>query len=118
VAQAARSGTHRELAPQSAGFGRGVSVGTAFTAYTSPNDLFTTVKEIAIRLELDDRRMLGRGAFKPYALVAFELDTEPGIGQLDGGLHAGRYLELGVSPGYTGRRASIAIPVKVGLSPR
>src|SRR5687768_1210034 len=29
------------------GFGRGVSVGTTYTAYTSPNSMFGTVKEIA-----------------------------------------------------------------------
>jgi hypothetical protein len=33
-----------------------------------------------------------------------------------GGGSAGRYLELGVAPGYAFPRASIAAPVKVGLS--
>ncbi len=97
-------------------FARGVSVGTTYTAYTSPNEMFTTVEELAVRLDLDDRRILGRAALRPYALVAFELDAHPGIGQLDGGLHAGRYLELGVSPGYAASRASIVVPIKVGLS--
>jgi hypothetical protein len=53
---------------------------------------------------------------KPYALAAFELDTQPGIGQLDGGFKAGRYLELGAAPGYSVRRVGVAVPVKVGLS--
>jgi len=98
------------------GFGGGVTVGTTYTSYTSPNDSFTHVKEIAVKLSVDDSAYLGAGALKPYALVAFEMATEPGKYQADGGLNAGRYLELGVAPGYSGARASIAFPVKVGLS--
>ncbi len=97
-------------------FARGVSVGTTYTVYTSPNEMFTTVEELAVRLDLDDRPILGRAALSPYALVAFELDAHPGSGQLDGGLHAGRYLELGVSPGYAARHAGLAVPIKIGLS--
>lgn len=51
-----------------------------------------------------------------YALVAFEIDTAPGVGQLDGGLKAGRYLELGAAPRYSIKRATLAFPVRVGLS--
>jgi hypothetical protein len=48
--------------------------------------------------------------------VAFEFGTEPGVGQADGGLGAGKYLELGVGPGLTGSSASLTFPIKVGLS--
>lgn len=99
-------------------FGGGLSVASTYVAYTSPNNLFTTVKEIGIKLAVDDHAALGAAAVRPYALVAFELDTAPGMGQLDGGLHAGRYLELGATPEYSGKLASIAFPVKVGLSLR
>jgi hypothetical protein len=98
------------------GFGGGTSVAALYTAYTSPNNAFTTVKEIAFQVSVDDSAYLGKAALKPYALVAFEFDTEQGIGQADGGADAGRYLELGVAPGYSGSRASLAVPVKVGLS--
>ena len=98
------------------GFGGGVSVETTYTAYVSPNDMFTAVKEMAVRLAVGDRARLGGAALRPYALLAFELDTKPGVGQVDGGLHAGKYLELGMAPGYTARRASIAFPTTVGLS--
>jgi hypothetical protein len=98
------------------GFGGGTSVAALYTAYTSPNNAFTTVKEIAFQLGVDDSVYLGRAALKPYALVAFEFDTDPGVGQADGGLNAGRYFELGIAPGYSGARASLAVPVKVGLS--
>jgi hypothetical protein len=100
----------------SLGFGGGTSVAALYTAYTSPNNAFTTVKEMAFQVSVDDSAHLGRAALKPYALVAFEFDTEPGVGQADGGSEAGRYLELGVAPGYSGSRASLTVPVKVGLS--
>jgi hypothetical protein len=98
------------------GFAGGTSLATTYTAYTSANNAFTTVKEIAFKVSVDDSARLGRAALKPYAQVAFEFDTTPGAGQADGGSAAGRYLELGVSPGYAGSKASLAVPVKVGLS--
>jgi len=100
----------------SLGFGGGTSVTTLYTAYTSPNNAFTTVKEIAFQVAVDDTAFLGRAALKPYALVAFEFDTSPGVGQADGGSSAGRYLEVGVAPGYAGSKAFLTVPVKVGLS--
>jgi hypothetical protein len=98
------------------GLGGGVTLGTTYTSYTSPDDLFTHVKEIAFKFSLDDSAYLGAGAMKPYALVAFELGTEPGKYQADGGLEGGKYLELGIAPGIAGGKASVAIPLKVGLS--
>lgn len=97
-------------------FDHGTSVATTYTAYTSPNNAFTTVKEIAFKLGVDDSGYLGKAAVKPYALIAFEFDTSAGIGQADGGSKAGRYFELGVSPGYAGSRASLSVPVKLGVS--
>jgi hypothetical protein len=58
---------------------------------------------------------LGRGALKPL-IVAKEFDTAPGLGQADGGDNAGTYLELGVAPGWAAEQASLAFPVKVGMS--
>ncbi|HEX5108275.1 MAG TPA: hypothetical protein VFV95_07515 [Vicinamibacterales bacterium] len=98
------------------GFGGGMSAGATYTAYTSPNGLFTTVKEISFRVGADDSAYLGQFSLKPYALFAFELDTEPGVGQADGGLEAGKYLELGVAPGYSFSHGSVSVPLKVGLS--
>jgi hypothetical protein len=93
-----------------------VSLSSTYAAYVSPNDMFTTTKEIAVGLTIDDRAALGVAALNPSVTLAFELATDPGMGQLDGGLHAGRYLELGVTPRYAIRRALVAIPVRVGLS--
>lgn len=94
----------------------GVTVGTTYRAYTSPNDMFTTVKEASVRLAVDDRTALGRAAVRPYVLAALELDASPGLGQVDGGFEAGKYLEVGAAPGYQFRRVGVAFPVKVGLS--
>jgi hypothetical protein len=98
------------------GFGGGVALATTYTSYTSPNDSFTHVKEIAFKLAVDDSAALGSAALNPYGLVALELATEPGRYQADGGLEGGRYLELGIAPGVSGSKASLTIPVKVGLS--
>lgn len=94
------------------GFGT-PSLAFTYTSYTSPANLFAHVKELAVKLSVDDSAALGKGALKPYAIVAFELDDH---GQADAGHHNGTYLELGIAPGYAGARASLAVPVKVGLS--
>ena len=98
------------------GFGGGTSFTTTYTAYTSPSNMFSTVKEIMFKLGVDDSSKLGKAAVKPYVIYAFEFDTDVATGQADGGTNAGKYLEFGISPGYAGSKASIAIPLKVGLS--
>ena len=47
------------------GFGKGTTVGVTYTAYTSPNGLFGTVKEISFKLAVDDSGLLGAAAVKP-----------------------------------------------------
>jgi len=98
------------------GFGGGTSFSTTYTAYTSPNNGFTTVKEIMLKLAVDDSAHLGKAAVKPYVIVAREFDTDIARGQADGGAEAGTYFEVGIGPGYAGSKASVAFPIKVGLS--
>jgi hypothetical protein len=101
------------------GFGGGTSFTTTYTSYTSPNGSYSTVKEIMFKLAVDDSSHLGKGAVKPYVIVARELDAEiDGLtnGQADGGLNAGTYLEIGGAPSYAGKKASVAIPIKAGFS--
>lgn len=88
------------------GFGRGVSFGTTYTAYTSANGSFGTVKEVSFKVAQASR-------FAPYGLVAVELS-----GQADGGANKGTYGEFGVAPSWplAGGKAVVAIPVKLGLS--
>ena len=94
------------------GFSKG-SLGVTYTSYMSPADLFAHVKELALKASIDDSAALGKGALKPYALVAFELTDD---GQADAGAAKGTYIELGVAPGYAGTKASLAVPIKIGLS--
>lgn len=93
------------------GFGGGTSLGVTYTAYNSPNGMFGTVKEISVKLAVDDSGVLGPAAVKPYMVLARELD-----GQADGGVNKGTYLELGVGPGISGSKASLTVPVRLGLS--
>jgi hypothetical protein len=93
------------------GFGKGTSLGVTYTAYTSPNGLFGTVKEISFKLAVDDSGLLGAAAVKPYLVLAQELD-----GQADGGANEGTYLEVGIGPGYSLSRMTLTVPMKVGLS--
>ncbi len=96
------------------GFGGGVTLGTTYTSYTSPADLFGHVKELAFKLSVDDTGALGKASLKPYGLVAFELDENGADGIAED--NKGVYVELGVAPGYAGSKASIAVPIKIGLS--
>jgi hypothetical protein len=87
------------------GFGGGVNVAATYTAYTSPNGAFPSVKELSFKASASVR------GTNPYALVAFELE-----GQADGGAVEGRYLEIGAAPSLGLHGVVVAVPVKVGLS--
>jgi hypothetical protein len=88
------------------GVGHGVTITPFYTAYTSPNETFGTVKELAFKVTHASK-------FAPYGLVAFELS-----GQADGGSEKGTYAEIGVGPSWPlgGAGATIGIPVKLGFS--
>jgi len=87
------------------GFAGGVNVSATYTAYTSPNGAFPSVKELSFKAAAGVR------GTNPYALVAFELE-----GQADGGAVEGRYLELGAAPSLGLAGITVAVPVRVGLS--
>lgn len=97
------------------GLSGGWGVDTTYTAYTSPNFMFNTVKEVSFKVGNSDN-------YTPYGVVAFELgsDDDPTgekPGQADGGERKGIYLELGVDPNWPlGRHVSLTVPVRVGLS--
>jgi hypothetical protein len=96
-------------------FAGGGVLDATYAVFTSPNEMFTTVKEIAVRAALEGRPAFGV-QLDPYALVAVEMDAGPGDGQLDGGLHAGRYLEIGIAPRFVAGRVALSVPVTTGLS--
>ncbi len=94
-----------------------------YTAYTSPNDAFGTIHEIALGLSFDDAQCWedagisapGFGGLQPYILVAFESDGSAF------GADEGIYLELGIEPTFTlcdsqDFPLTLHIPVTVGLS--
>lgn len=90
--------------------------GALFTSYTSPNDAFRTVHELAAVLAYDDSA--SPFPLSPKVTLAFELH-----GQADGGARQGTYLELAARPTVKlidARRypVSLAIPLKLGLSVR
>jgi hypothetical protein len=88
------------------GFSKSISLGTTFTAYTSPNSMFNTVKELSFKVSQASK-------FNPYGTLAFELS-----GQADGGNNKGTYLELGVGPTFPLKAdgPTLTIPVKLGMS--
>ena len=87
-----------------------------YTAYTSPNGSFSAVKELSFGIGPTDSAALSSTFISPYALIAFELDTPPGLGQADGGQEAGTYLEFGASPRWAGAPVDVFFPIRVGLS--
>jgi hypothetical protein len=89
------------------GFGGGVSLGATYMALTSPNNVFNTVKELQFKV-------VKAHMLNPYGFLAFELTDK----SADGGANKGSYLELGVGPAFPlgGSKATLTIPVKVGLS--
>jgi hypothetical protein len=96
------------------GLGAGTNLGVTYTAYTSPNGLFGTVKEVSFKFAVDDSGRLGRFSSRPYVLLAQEL-----VGQADGGSEEGTYLEFGAAPTvFSLSRATVSVPLRVGLSVR
>jgi hypothetical protein len=87
------------------GFGKSLSLGSTYTAYTYPNQGAAPVKEVSFKVAQASK-------IAPYGIVAFELS-----GQADAGANKGSYLELGVAPSWPlGGTLTLAVPVKVGMS--
>jgi hypothetical protein len=97
----------------SVGFTTGkVSPTILYTAYTSPNDGFGTVHELAFSADFDDSD--SSAPMSPSVTVAFEL----GDNGADGGANKGIYLQLGIEPAIpTGdSKLSLSVPVTLGMS--
>jgi len=76
-----------------------VTFGATYTAYTSPNDRFATVQEVAGSVGWDDGALWPGDDFtgvRPALAFAFELN-----GQADAGSARGSYLEASVNPGLS-----------------
>ncbi len=90
----------------SVGLGGRLTLAATFTAFTSPNFQFETVKEINVKV--------ARGGWlRPYATMA----TDIGDGTFDAGRRGGTYLEVGARPAFPLWRAvSLTVPVTMGAS--
>lgn len=88
------------------GLGSRVGLGVTYTAYTSPNNMVTTIKEASLKVARS-------GWLSPYGLIAFELSDK---GQADSGNAKGTYVEFGASPSWTWKRLTFSGPLRVGLS--
>jgi hypothetical protein len=87
---------------------------TTYTSYTSPNDSFTHVKEVMVKLAITDPLLLL--GLKPYGAIAREFGASPGVGQADGGNEAGTYLELGMMPTIPlPKNVTLAMTTKFGI---
>lgn len=90
----------------SLGLGKRLTVATTYTAYTSPNFMFNTVKEVGVKVAHSSR-------IKPYGLVGFDIGKDGA----DNGAKKGTYLELGVGPATPlFGKLTLTIPVKLGMS--
>ena len=87
-------------------------VDVVYTQYMSPNDTFSTVKEIALSLGFDDSERMGDLALSPYVTLAIEAFGNAA------GIDSGVYVELGVEPGLPleDSPVSLTFPVTLGLS--
>jgi uncharacterized protein (TIGR02001 family) len=88
------------------GLGAGFGLGMTYTAYTSPNNMATTITEASVKVSR-------AGWLSPYGLVAFELSDN---GQADSGSSKGTYVEFGASPAWSWKRLTFSGPMRVGLS--
>ncbi len=83
-----------------------------YTQYMSPNNSFSTIKEIALGLGFDDSERMGDLALSPYVTLAIEASGNAA------GIDSGVYVELGVEPGLPLEDSplSLTFPVTLGLS--
>jgi len=100
-------------------FAGGLTVGTTYTYYSSPNGSFGGVDELAFSLAWDDGALYGDasrfGGFQPGLTVAVELDGAAF------GDREGVYGELGIEPSYALIQGGsvplkLSLPVALGLS--
>jgi hypothetical protein len=85
-----------------------VTVSTTYTAYTSPNGMFGTVRELAFKAQHTDR-------VSPYVIVAKELHS----GAAADGSQPGTYMEIGASPSFPlSSKYTLSFPSRVGVSLR
>ncbi len=83
-----------------------------YTQYMSPNNSFSTIKEIALGLGFDDSERMGDLALSPHVTLVIEVSGAVM------GIDSGVSVELGVEPGLPLEDSplSLTFPVTLGLS--
>jgi hypothetical protein len=84
-----------------------------YTAYTSPDNGFLTVHEVAFIAAIDDSK--SAHPFAPTITLGFNHGKDGAVNGVDNGI----YLELGVNPAIPMKKdskVSLNVPVKLGLS--
>lgn len=87
-----------------------LTVGTLYQVVNSPNGAFKSAQGINVEVSYDDSDLLGACALQPHASVYFGID-----GRLGGGTNAGKYYEVGVSPGTSLGAFKFTTPVVAGF---
>tara|TARA_Y100000310_G_C20664465_1_gene806667 strand:+ start:1093 stop:1893 length:801 start_codon:yes stop_codon:yes gene_type:complete len=94
-----------------------IALGLAYKWYTSPNDAFNTVEEVALVATYNDSKHWENGfsGLQPHISIAIETENAT-----DGG-DEGVFLEIGISPtlplvNIADRDVTLSVPVTLGFS--
>ena len=96
-----------------------VNVAVNYNVYSSPNDSFETVQEVATTATFFDKsfwngnkltsNLANFSGFNPYVTYAYELEGTRGVNE-------GQYVEVGVTPGVSvSDNVTVNFPARVGL---
>ena len=98
-----------------------LSLSVTYTSYTSPNDAFDTVNDLAFGLGYDDSGSEGL-ALNPSLTVIFETDGQADQNGEPTGTDEGVYVEIAIAPSFSPSadgalsNLSVEVPVTLGLS--
>ena len=98
---------HAEL---SLGLVREWQADVAYIQYMSPNDTFSTIKELVLSLRFDDSERMGALALSPYVTLAIEVAGNAV------GINEGVYAELGVEPTLPLEESQLRLPFPITLT--
>jgi hypothetical protein len=97
----------------SLGFAGGVSLTGVYYFYTSPNDAFTTVQELNLKLAWDDSEAFGAWSMQPWINVAYETENS------SLGPARGTGFQLGIAPTLYATESesfTLTAPMEAGFS--
>ena len=88
----------------------------SYLEYLSPNDSFTTSRNLNLNLAYDDTDLLGAFALHPHVAVLAEVGGPGYSGIASAGRKNGWYYEAGIAPSYSPCEGlTLSLPLNVGL---